>query len=904
MLGSRSTVWGAAVVSVVGLLAANAWVSGRNTRSIVDNEQSVAHTRHVLQTLEGVRATMAEAEAAQRAFLIGGDRRYLKVLRQASDGAEHQVRRLVTLVAGNAQQRTRAARLETLLARRLVDLRQTGSVLVGDGAAPTQGLIASDEGQRFMDRGRALIEAMEQTEDALLGERAAATARSLRIKTATSGLATAIGMLAVVLAFLLFRRMLADRSAAAAQAEARARREAAMGAIRQDALSNISLQAMMDRAVHTIAKALDAPFVKVLELLSGEQAFLLRAGLGWKEGCVGNCRIGADDDSQAGYTLRSSRPVVGGDLTTYEPVVVADLAAESRFTGPELLREHGVVSGMSVIIHDRSDRPYGVLGVHATCRRAFTDEEQKYLQGMANVLASAIQRRRADAALRESETSFRTLAECAPGLVWSSLPDGRCDYVNQRWCDSTGLSLQDTRDMGWVSALHPDDVEPSVDRWMQSMETGEPFECEYRFRMRDGSYRWHLGRAAPVRSEEDGVVKWLGNAMDIEEHRRMEDELREADRQKNRFLAMLGHELRNPLTPIVNAVELLERRGANDAGNRWEIVTIERHARHITRLVDDLLDASRVAHGQIELKREVADLESIVARAVDLARPLIEARGHTLDLRLPDDPIRLDADATRLTQALGNLLTNAANYTEAGGRVGVYVERQGARVQIKVTDTGVGITAELLPRIFDIFRRGEETDRLAPSGMGIGLALTKRLIEMHGGDVQASSEGPGRGSAFRVHLPALPQRAASAKTRRGAERLERPVRHCRVLIVDDNTAVAESYALLLRGEGYTARIAQDGTTALGIAREFRPEVVLLDVGLPDMDGYEVARRLRREPACSESLLLAITGYGQSQAANADADSPFSHYLVKPVRFEVVESLIGAFQSDHAGPAGH
>lgn len=420
----RSPVWVAVLVSVVGLLAANAWLSGSNTRRIVDNEQWVAHTREVLQTLEGIHATAAEAEAAQRAFLIGGERRYLEALQQAADGAELQTRHLLTLVSDNAEQESRATQLETLLADRLVSLRRTAQVFADDGLAAAQRLIASGEGQRFMDQSRATIEAMEQTENALLDERAAATARSLRIKTATSLLATTIGMIAVVLALLLFRRRLAERNASAAQADARTQREAAVGRLRQAALSDVSLQPLMEQAVELIARTLDVPLVKILELLPGGHEFLLRAGLGWREGCVGRQKVSADNDSQAGYTLHSSQPVVVGDLTTYEPVVVDDLGDERRFTGPPLLHDHGVVSGMSVIIHDRADHPYGVVGVHTRRHRVFTDEEQHFLQTMANVLASAIQRRRVDAALRDSEARFRTLADSAPGFVWSSLPDG------------------------------------------------------------------------------------------------------------------------------------------------------------------------------------------------------------------------------------------------------------------------------------------------------------------------------------------------------------------------------------------------------------------------------------------------------------------------------------------------
>lgn len=897
MRRSRHTVWVAGLVSIVALLAVNAWISNRSTHRIVDNEKWVAHSLEVLQTLEGVRANVAEAEADQRGFLIRGESRYLRALQQAADGTAGRAHSLVALVADNPEQESRAAELETLLQRRVVALRRTASVFADEGAAAAQGTLGGGNGERVLERSRALIDTMWQTEDALLARRLTATGRSLHVKTFTSMAATLVGIAAVVFAFVFFRRMLAQRNRVAAQAEERARYEAALGELRQHALSNVGVESLMAQAMRIIATTLDVPLVKVLELLPSGDDFVLRAGLGWKEGRVGKTLVSAGKHSQAGYTLHSVEPRVAGDLTTCEPVVVDRLREDQRFAGAGLLHEHGVVSGMTAIIHDRQDRPYGVLGIHATRRRVFTTEEQRFLQTMANVLSSALQQRRADAALRDSEVRFRVLANSAPGFVWTSLPDGRCDYVNQHWCDSTGLGLEKTQGMGWVSAIHPDDVDQTVEHWMDSMKTGEPFEHSCRFRTRDGSYRWHLTRALPMRDAEGHVVKWFGNAMDIEEHKRMEDELIAADRNKNEFLAMLGHELRNPLAPIVNAVELLERRA--DPAVQWEVGVIDRQVRHISRLVDDLLDASRIAHGRVELRREVTDIERIVTGAIDVARPLIEARRHEIDVELPREKIRLDADATRLIQAFGNVLTNAANYTERGGHISLHVERQGADVLIEVADTGVGIDPEVLPHVFEIFQRGAGAGGQAPGGLGIGLALTRQLIEMHGGNVEAASEGRGHGSEFRVRLPVLPEEPAGPDTHGNEKRAEDAIRPCRVLIVDDNELIAETFARLLSGKGCETRTAGDGETALRISREYRPQVVFLDVGLPDMDGFEVARRLRSEPTSRKALLVAVTGYGRAQNATCDTDGIFTRHLIKPVRFEVVEHLIGEFQAEEA-----
>jgi PAS domain S-box-containing protein len=884
--------WTGGCLLAIGLLLANAWVANWNTRRVADNGLWVAHTREVLQAIGAVRATVAEAEAGQRGFLVSGESRYVDVFNDAASSAEDQIHRLSTLVVDNPAEAARATELEALVLDRIGSLRHTLSVRAEQGAGPAQRIVASGDGQRIMERIQGLTQTMRHAEDALLSERTAQNDRSLQVKVVTNVLATGVGVAAVLLAFYLFQGALRRRDGARREANLRTRREAALSELRQRALSDLGLTPLMQRAAELVARGLDVPLVKILELSRDHDEFLLRAGVGWKQGAVGTAKVGAGLDSQAGYTLHASVPRTAGDLTTYEPVVVEDFRSEPRFSGPALLHEHGVVSGMSVIVYGQPDRPYGVLGAHTIRPRHFTEEDQDFLQAAANVLAAAIQRRRADVALQESEERFRALADSAPGFVWSSQPDGRADYVNRRWTEATGLPFEQSLGMGWTAMLHPDDVDRAVERWLHSMKTGEPFECEYRFRLKDGTYRWTLGRALPMRNERGEIVKWFGNVTDIEDHKRMEDALMEADRQKDRFLAMLGHELRNPLAPIVNSLELLRHHLDAYPGIQWEVNAIDHQVGHMTRLVDDLLDASRIAHGRIVLKRSVVELGGIVRDAVEMGRPLIEARGHKLDVELPQDTVRLEADPARLVQALGNLLTNAANYTEPGGRIWLHAERVGEEVLIKVRDTGAGISADMLPHVFEMFRRVGDTGQ-APGGLGVGLALVEQLVEMHGGRVEAASEGPGRGSEFSIRMPILPAAQAALAAPGSVERALRP---CRVLVVDDNEVLAESFARLLDCVGCDVRTAGNGATALDVAREFRPEVVLLDMGLPGMDGYEVASRLRSEPALGKTLVVAVTGYGQAEDVRRARTSGCEHHLVKPVRFDVVERLISEFQA--------
>jgi two-component system CheB/CheR fusion protein len=317
---------------------------------------------------------------------------------------------------------------------------------------------------------------------------------------------------------------------------------------------------------------------------------------------------------------------------------------------------------------------------------------------------------------------------------------------------------------------------------------------------------------------------------------------------------------------------------------------IDRQVQHLARLVDDLLDVSRITRGKIHLHKEPLELATVIARAVETCRPLIDARRHELTVALSPEPVLIDGDATRLAQVFANLLTNAAKYTTEGGRIGITVEKQGEEATVRVRDNGIGIPADLLPRVFDLFTQGDRSLARSEGGLGIGLTLVKSLAEMHGGQVEAFSEGTGTGSEFVVRLPILERRRRPADGEAGTVRPRTPSR--RVLVVDDNVDAAESLAMLLRVEGHEVRTAHDGATALDAAQAYRPEVVLLDIGLPKMDGYEVAQRLRRLPDSKSALVVALTGYGQEEDRRRAEEAGFDVHLVKPVDLAVLYSLLG------------
>jgi signal transduction histidine kinase len=368
------------------------------------------------------------------------------------------------------------------------------------------------------------------------------------------------------------------------------------------------------------------------------------------------------------------------------------------------------------------------------------------------------------------------------------------------------------------------------------------------------------------------------------------EQANEADRRKDEFLAMLGHELRNPLAPIVTALHLMRTQGSEVLAHERSV--IERQVGHLSRLVDDLLDVSRITRGKIELKRQPVEMAEVVRKAVEIASPLLEERSHHLTLDVPGEGLPVDGDPVRLAQVVANLLNNAAKYTEARGRISLSTRREGAEVVVRVRDNGIGIEPGLLPRLFHLFTQGKRSLDRSQGGLGLGLTLVKSLVEMHGGSVSAESDGPGKGSEFIVRLPALESPARAAPFRPPPPAAERKRRAQRILVVDDNPDAADTLAEALRLEGHEVRVALDGPGALAVAPAFKPHCALLDIGLPVMDGYELAGRLRSHPALQGIRLIAVSGYGQSTDRRRSLDAGFVEHLVKPVELEVILQAVG------------
>ena len=365
------------------------------------------------------------------------------------------------------------------------------------------------------------------------------------------------------------------------------------------------------------------------------------------------------------------------------------------------------------------------------------------------------------------------------------------------------------------------------------------------------------------------------------------------------FLAMLSHELRNPLAPLMTSVDILRMRSVGDPVVQQTSDVIARQVQHLTRLVDDLMDVSRITSGRIALALSPVDIGVPVARAVELSRPLIDTKGHSLHLLLPERPVMVSGDLTRLTQVMVNLLNNAAKYSPPGGRIDVRVKKEGSLVVVRVTDTGSGMPRELVPRVFDLFTQGARSLDRAEGGLGVGLTLVHKIVELHAGTVTAYSEGVDRGSEFVVRLPLLPAAEVLASEAPGAQPATEPGHRLRILVVDDNRDAAESLAVLMELWGHEVKRAYHGSDAIELSADYRPEVIFLDIGLPGMDGHEVAARLRASPETAGAALIAVTGYGQEEDRRRSQRAGFDQHLVKPVSPDRLHSLLKSLEPGNA-----
>jgi PAS domain S-box-containing protein len=439
--------------------------------------------------------------------------------------------------------------------------------------------------------------------------------------------------------------------------------------------------------------------------------------------------------------------------------------------------------------------------------------------------------------------------------------------------------------------------------YFERVLAGQKVSYEEEVNFRGPGRRWVNSVYTPTHDSSGQVDGWVAVVLDVDRRKRAEQALKEAARRKDEFLAMLAHELRNPLAPVRNALQIMKMPEANAEIVAQAREMMERQVAHLARLVDDLLNVSRIMWNRIELRKEPVDLATVFAQAVETARPELDARGHSLSVTLPSARLLIEGDLVRLGQVVANLLVNAAKYTDRAGHVWLTGERIAAEAVIRVRDTGMGLDAEVLPRIFDLFTQAGRSLARSQGGLGVGLTVVKRLVELHGGSVSAASPGPGQGSEFVVRLPALPP-APVAETSVPARDVLRPAGSPRrVLVVDDNVDVAQSTAMLLRMLGHQVETVQDGPSALEAVRIFNPEIVLLDIGLPGMTGYTVAQTLRTQHQDRPLVLVAVTGYGQEEDRWQSAQAGFNRHLVKPVDPAALAELVASLERNDTAEKG-
>jgi PAS domain S-box-containing protein len=502
-------------------------------------------------------------------------------------------------------------------------------------------------------------------------------------------------------------------------------------------------------------------------------------------------------------------------------------------------------------------------------------------------------RKCAEEVLHRSETRFRALSEASPALIWQLDPAGNAVYLNPRFAELTGRSKQSLMHAGWLSLLHPDDAPAYVAALTEARNLRRRFQSRTRVRDRNGQWCWLESYGMPFFAAQGGYAGHVCMSIDISEAMASEKALRDADRRKDEFLATLAHELRNPLAPLCSAMPMMGRAGGSRLADRLQQM-MSRQLDYIVRLVDDLMDISRITRGRIALRCAPTPLADVLQGAVETSMPLIESAHHRLNRSQVPDSIVLEADAVRLTQVFANLLNNAARYTSPGGQIWLHAYEEENMAIVSVRDNGIGISPQMLPRVFDIFSQERDAASQRQGGLGIGLTLVANLVRMHGGGVEAKSAGLGLGSEFIVRLPKAPKMAPAQEQGEAGGGKAGDDASQRVLVVDDNRDAADTLSMLLEFMGSKeVKVCNDGPAALAEMASFRPDVVLLDIGMPGMDGNEVARRIRQQPQFAGTRLVALTGWGQDEDRRRTQESGFDHHLTKPVDIAALQALLAS-----------
>jgi len=502
---------------------------------------------------------------------------------------------------------------------------------------------------------------------------------------------------------------------------------------------------------------------------------------------------------------------------------------------------------------------------------------------------------------------FRFLADLIPHMIFTTTPEGQNDFSNQFAADYIGIEYEHLTGESWAGAVHPEEQAELFARWQHCLRTGAPFEMLYRFRRAaDGQYRWFLGRAAPLRGPDGKIVKWFGLNTDLHDQKMAEIERIEllereqkartdaeaANRMKDEFLATLSHELRTPLSAILGWIQLLRRETLTEAQRVHALETIDANAKLQTQLVADILDVSRIITGKLRLDLKWVDLERVVNAAIETLLPASTAKGIAVELRVDPKMEAVRGDPDRLQQVMWNLLSNAIKFCSRGGRVGITIAPAGPQFEVVVTDDGEGIPADVLPHIFERFRQGDNSTKRRHGGLGLGLAIVRHLVELHGGTVEAQSPGPGLGTTFRIQLPKLAKPSASQGESAKSEPAEPDLAGLHVVVLDDDAAIREILSLFLEGSGARVSSVTTVAEAMKTVNAERPDAVISDISMPDEDGYDLVRQLRAVDRYNQPIpTLALTAHARVEEQTRTLSAGFHAHLTKPVDMKELVAVV-------------
>jgi PAS domain S-box-containing protein len=859
----RSQSWlNLSIGLLLGFVVVNGAIAFHNLRQLHQDAALVAQSHVVSGALDSAVATLVDAETGQRGFLITGDPSYLGPYEAALRSAGELFIDLDKAGEITPNLHARLPEFHDLVAEKLRELAVTIEMRKAGDVAGAQRIVLGDEGKRTMDRIRAVVGQFQIEQRTLLAEREQTSARAYRTAVAGIVISSLAGIGALVGLLLLVRRLL--RSITQSAADLHQQRE----------LLKAALVSIGDGVIVTDIQGRVNFLNTVAETLTGwTQAEAAGRNL-IEVFQIVNETTRETVDNPSLRALREGKVV---DLANHT-ILISKNGVEWPIddSAAPITTEQGQVSGSVLVFREISQRKV---------------QQASLLQQTAALQSANVRMNELVAELKDSEELFHSMVDSIPQLAWMTRPDGHIYWYNRRWYEYTGCTPEQMEGWGWQSVQDPAELPRVLTNWKAALAAGHAWEDTFPLRRHDGEMRWHLSRAEPLRNDQGDIVRWFGTNTDITERLAMEQALREADHRKDEFLATLAHELRNPIAPISNALQvwpLVE----NDREEVEKLRAImDRQIRQMTRLIDDLLDVSRITRGKIQLRCQPVDLSTIISGAIEAIRPMIDAHAHHLEVVGCGETVMVDGDVARLTQAIGNLLQNAAKYTPREGQIRMAIEREAGQAVVRIADNGVGIPPHMLQQIFEMFQQVDQTLDRAHGGLGLGLTLVKRLVELHGGVVEAHSAGEGQGSEFVVRLPLFDaSRQVAPPTHALGKRSNGLPRH-RVLVVDDVYASAKTLAMMLESINQDVAIAHDGPSAIEQVAANRPDIMFLDIAMPGMSGYDVAQHLRKQAELGGICLVALTGYGHEEDRRKAIEAGFHHHLTKPASMDQLAQLL-------------